>query len=145
MHYCRTRCDYWGVPWNARHGHNNPSTTIYTNDVPTKDTPNRKDETIKASPPINNVPTTNTNVLPAQPTIQRTIDNQKEIENDNQNLRTQNTRDITQQSNRETTNNLNREDRSKSNTSPILLFLVVGLLSILGALSLYNLRNKKTK
>ena len=23
-HYCRTRCDYWGVPWNARHCHLNP-------------------------------------------------------------------------------------------------------------------------
>lgn len=22
-HYCRTRCDYWGVPWNARHCHGN--------------------------------------------------------------------------------------------------------------------------
>ena len=21
-HYCRTRCDYWGVPWNQRHCHN---------------------------------------------------------------------------------------------------------------------------
>ncbi len=20
-HYCRTRCDYWGVPWNQRHCH----------------------------------------------------------------------------------------------------------------------------
>jgi len=20
-HYCRTRCDYWGVPWNERHCH----------------------------------------------------------------------------------------------------------------------------
>jgi hypothetical protein len=20
-HYCRTRCDYWGVPWNTRHCH----------------------------------------------------------------------------------------------------------------------------
>ncbi len=20
-HYCRTNCDYWGVPWNARHCH----------------------------------------------------------------------------------------------------------------------------
>ena len=21
-HYCRTNCDKWGVPWNARHCHN---------------------------------------------------------------------------------------------------------------------------
>lgn len=21
-HYCRTNCDYWGVPWNVRHCHN---------------------------------------------------------------------------------------------------------------------------
>lgn len=21
-HYCRTNCDEWGVPWNARHCHN---------------------------------------------------------------------------------------------------------------------------
>ena len=21
-HYCRTNCDYWGVPWNTRHCHN---------------------------------------------------------------------------------------------------------------------------
>lgn len=21
-HYCRTNCDYWGVPWNERHCHN---------------------------------------------------------------------------------------------------------------------------
>lgn len=21
MHYCRTNCDDWGVPWNQRHGH----------------------------------------------------------------------------------------------------------------------------
>ncbi|MBI2335712.1 MAG: hypothetical protein HYU97_02985 [Deltaproteobacteria bacterium] len=21
-HYCRTRCDYWGVPWYERHCHN---------------------------------------------------------------------------------------------------------------------------
>jgi hypothetical protein len=21
-HYCRTNCDYWGVPWNKRHCHN---------------------------------------------------------------------------------------------------------------------------
>jgi len=20
-HYCRTNCDYWGVPWNVRHCH----------------------------------------------------------------------------------------------------------------------------
>ena len=20
-HYCRTNCDYWGVPWNQRHCH----------------------------------------------------------------------------------------------------------------------------
>lgn len=20
-HYCRTRCDYWGVPWDTRHCH----------------------------------------------------------------------------------------------------------------------------
>lgn len=20
-HYCRTNCDYWGVPWNQRHSH----------------------------------------------------------------------------------------------------------------------------
>jgi hypothetical protein len=20
-HYCRSRCDYWGVPWNKRHCH----------------------------------------------------------------------------------------------------------------------------
>lgn len=26
-HYCRTNCDYWGVPWNERHCHGgNPPT-----------------------------------------------------------------------------------------------------------------------
>ena len=32
-HYCRTNCDYWGVPWNERHCHNGstvPSTPIPT-------------------------------------------------------------------------------------------------------------------
>lgn len=24
-HYCRTNCDKWGVPWNERHCHGNPS------------------------------------------------------------------------------------------------------------------------
>lgn len=26
-HYCRTRCDYWGVPWNERHCHGGGSIT----------------------------------------------------------------------------------------------------------------------
>lgn len=29
-HYCRTRCDYWGVPWNQRHCHGGGTTTTNT-------------------------------------------------------------------------------------------------------------------
>lgn len=32
-HYCRTNCDRWGVPWNARHchgGYSTPYTTPYS-------------------------------------------------------------------------------------------------------------------
>lgn len=27
-HYCRTNCDYWGVPWGERHCHNTPPATV---------------------------------------------------------------------------------------------------------------------
>ncbi|MFH1235904.1 MAG: hypothetical protein V1685_03115 [Parcubacteria group bacterium] len=30
-HYCRTNCDYWGVPWNERHCHNGSIPTVNTN------------------------------------------------------------------------------------------------------------------
>ncbi|MDA8014275.1 MAG: hypothetical protein MPK09_01500 [Gammaproteobacteria bacterium] len=29
-HYCRTRCDHWGVPWNERHSHGTGSKTLKT-------------------------------------------------------------------------------------------------------------------
>lgn len=36
-HYCRTNCDKWGVPWNARHCHGGssaPADTYYNNPQP---------------------------------------------------------------------------------------------------------------
>lgn len=30
MHYCRTNCDSWGVPWGQRHGHSNDSVNNYS-------------------------------------------------------------------------------------------------------------------
>ncbi len=28
-HYCKTRCDYWGVPWNERHCHGGSEDSDY--------------------------------------------------------------------------------------------------------------------
>jgi len=34
-HYCRTRCDYWGVPWNERHCHGGTPTPVPPTNPPT--------------------------------------------------------------------------------------------------------------
>ncbi len=39
MHYCRTNCDYWGVPWNKRHGHGGSSTSSSSNTKSTTQKP----------------------------------------------------------------------------------------------------------
>ena len=38
-HYCRTRCDYWGVPWNERHCHGGGSVQGVQESVPVYSAP----------------------------------------------------------------------------------------------------------
>lgn len=39
-HYCRTRCDYWGVPWNERHCHNGGTVQGVQESAPIYNPPN---------------------------------------------------------------------------------------------------------
>lgn len=34
-HYCRTRCDYWGVAWNERHCHGGYTAPVYSTPIAT--------------------------------------------------------------------------------------------------------------
>ena len=51
-HYCRTRCDYWGVAWNQRHCHNSryvaPAYTFKPTPRPTLAATPRPEDTISA-------------------------------------------------------------------------------------------------
>jgi len=50
-HYCRTNCDYWGVPWNQRHCHGgyttpapNEKSLIAPEEISEKNTEYKTDE-----------------------------------------------------------------------------------------------------
>lgn len=62
-HYCRTRCDYWGVPWNQRHCHgenSSPSINIYVSPTlkPTNTPRPTNTPTPKPKPTLTPTPTT---------------------------------------------------------------------------------------
>lgn len=50
-HYCRTNCDSWGVPWNARHCHGGVPATINTIETEPTSTP------VPTTPPPTSTPT----------------------------------------------------------------------------------------
>ncbi len=80
-HYCRTRCDYWGVPWNQRHCHGGSSYTppTYTYSTPTS-TPR---PTSTPTPRPTNTPTPKPTATPI-PTFTSTPDVNGETSEDSE-------------------------------------------------------------
>ena len=64
-HYCRTNCDSWGVPWNARHCHGGYTAPVQS--LPSN-TPTPKPTNIPTPKPTNTPNPTSTNTPTPEPT-----------------------------------------------------------------------------
>ncbi len=73
-HYCRTRCDYWGVPWNERHCHNGGTvqgiqeTTPYYNPPTNTSTPWLTRTPVPTKTPIPTITPSTTITITPKPT-----------------------------------------------------------------------------